>query len=300
MAAVRTPAVPAAPATPVRARPDRCPGVLRPWPAEDGALLRVRLVGGRISAAGLAGLAALSREHGDGDLHLTSRANLQLRAVPLPVPAELVLRLVDLGLLPSLAHERVRNVLVSPLTGLVGGLADLRPVAAELDALLCADPLLAGLPARFLWCLDDRGDLADRTPDLAVSAVDRDHGRLHAGGWAGEVVPLPEAAARLVALARRFVELRGDGPAAPWHVAELPDGPAALGGFAPALSQAPVAGPSYGRLGQDDGRELLHLPVPDGVLTPALLDRVLAEAGDEVVVTPWKSVVLPDLGEESC
>ena len=282
---------------PVRERTDRCPGVLRPWPAEDGALLRVRLVGGRMSTGQLAGLAALTREHGDGDLHLTSRANVQVRAVPLPVPADLVLRLVDLGLLPSLAHERVRNVLVSPLTGRVGGRADLRPLAARLDGLLCADPLLAGLPARFLFCLDDRGDLADRSADLGVEAVDASHGRLLAGGLAGDVLPLAEVPARLVALARRFLELRGGGPTAPWHVAELPGGPASLGGFAPAPPRAAVAAPAYGRGRQDDGRELLHLSVPDGVLTPELVASVLGQAHDEVVVTPWRSVVLPDLGE---
>jgi precorrin-3B synthase len=287
--------------TPARVRPDRCPGVLRPWPADDGALLRVRLVGGRLSTAQLAGLAALSQEHGDGDLHLTSRGNLQLRSVPLPVPLEIVERVRALGLLPSNAHERVRNVLVSPLSGRTGGRADLREVAERYDALLCADPVLAGLPARFLVCLDDRGDLADRSADLALEAVETTRGRVRAGGWLGATVPLTEAPDLLVALARRFVELRGGGPTAPWHVTELPGGPADLGRFtAPGVPASTTVPPPYGRIRQDDGRTLLHLAVPDGVLGHALTARVLTEARDEVVVTPWRGVVLPDLAGGPC
>ena len=35
--------------------------------------------------------------------------------------------------------------------------------------------------------------------------------------------------------------------------------------------------------------------MPDGRLTPALAAEVLARAGAEVVVTPWRSLLLPDL-----
>ena len=39
-----------------RDRADRCPGVLRPWIADDGALVRLRLVGGRLAPSALARL----------------------------------------------------------------------------------------------------------------------------------------------------------------------------------------------------------------------------------------------------
>ena len=281
-----------------RTRPDRCPGVLEPWLAEDGALLRIRLVGGLLTRTQLAGLAALSRTWGDGSLHLTTRANVQVRAVPVPVPDEVVAGIEDLGLLPSRTHERARNVLVSPLTGRAGGQADLRPLAAALDEALRADPALAGLPGRFLLALDDRGDLLDLGPDLAAVALDRRTARLWAGGRAGEVVPLAEVPGALVALARRFLDRRGTGPTAPWHVAELPGGAADLGPFAAAPVPTPVTRPAHGPLRQDDGRRALHLDVPEGLLTPPLVEQLLGTGAAEVVVTPWRSVVVPDLEDQ--
>ena len=62
-----------------RTRTDRCPGVFRPWPADDGALVRLRPAGGRLSSRALLDLVGVAEEHGDGRVHLTGRANLQLR-----------------------------------------------------------------------------------------------------------------------------------------------------------------------------------------------------------------------------
>jgi precorrin-3B synthase len=284
---------------PGRDRADRCPGVLRPWVAADGALLRIRLVGGRMTREQLAGLASLAQRFGDGSLYLTTRANLQVRGVALPVPDAVAAEVAALGLLPSPAHERVRNIMVSPLTGRLGGLADLRPAAGELDVALRADPLLASLPARFLFCLDDRGDLDDRAEDLGAVAVDPGRVRLRAGGLAGDVVDLADAPARLVDLARAFLARRGTGPTACWHVAELPGGGTELGPFRPAAGHPPAEQtpqpPPYGLLVQDDGRGARHLATDGGRLGPDLLDTVLSECGTEVVVTPWRSLLLPDL-----
>lgn len=278
-----------------RDRADRCPGVLRPWVADDGALLRVRLVGGVLTHEQLAGLASLAERFGDGDLHLTGRANVQVRGVALPVPDPVVEEMTALGLLPSPDHERVRNIMVSPLTGRIGGLADLRATAMTLDAALRADPALASLPARFLFCLDDRGDLVDRTPDLAAVAVGADRVRLWAGGMPGDTVPLADAPTGLLQLARAFLARRGSGPSACWHVRELPDGGAELGPFRPTPGPGTPTPPPYGFLVQDDGRRARHVPVPGGTLGPALVEDVLATAGTEVVVTPWRGLLLPDL-----
>lgn len=283
-----------------RTRTDLCPGVSRPWPAEDGGLVRLRLVGGAVTAGQLRALAAVSATYGDGDLHLTRRANVQVRALPLVddvLPAEVVAALAATGLLPSPTHELVRNVLVSPLTGLVGGRADLRGVAADLDAAVRADADLADLSARFLAVLDDgRGDLADRSLDVGAVAVDADHAQVRAGRHWGEVVPLHALPEVLLALAHRFLRMRPD--VGTWHVDDLPEHGAAVVGDLHArdlrtqVRALPLpAGPAR----QDDGRWLDHVVVPDGVLRRDALQPLLARAGDEVVVTPFRSVVLPDL-----
>jgi precorrin-3B synthase len=281
-----------------RRRADRCPGITRPWLADDGALVRVRLVSGTLPTAALAALVDLATVFGDGDLHLTSRANLQLRAVPHTdgrLPDTFVEGVRAAGLLPSASHELVRNVMTSALSGRIGGRADLRAVAADLDRLLLADPSCADLAGRFLFLLDDgRGDLLDRASDVAVVAVDDAHGQLRAGTdqW-GPVVPLAHAAEAVHGLTRRFLAARGTGPTAAWHVDEL-DGPL-LDGDRDPRTRVTGEQPPYGVLVQGDGRLVEHLEVPGGRLTPDLAARLLARAGDEVVVTRWRSVLLPDL-----
>ena len=262
-----------------RHRPDRCPALCRPWPADDGLLVRLRLVGGRVAVRRLRALLHVAERWGDGRLHLTGRANLQLRALPADplspgaVAAEVVDAVLATGLVPSRSHELVRNVMVSPQTGHAGGRADLRPVADALDAALCADRRLADLPGRFLFVLDDgRGDLVERDCDLGLVAVDDGAAQLRVGSGWGPVVALDEVAETLVGLAARFLDRRGHGPSAAWHVREL-DSP-----LVPVEPHGPVPG----------GR---HVAAPGGAL-----DRTTVGSwpDGEVVVTPWHGVLLPE------
>lgn len=270
-----------------RARGDLCPGVFRPWSADDGALVRLRLVGGSISAGSLHRLGEVSRKYGDGDVHLTARANLQVRGLPDPLGAEIEEALASTGLLPCPTHELVRNIMVSPLSGVAGGRADLRPVAAALDEGLCAHPSLAKLSGRFLFVLDDgRGDLLDRKLDLGCVAVSAHEGQLRLGSHAwGPVVPLAEAAGRLVGLARAFHSARGEGPTAPWHVDELPATPVAVERDPRTVVHTAALGPGPVAPG------VTHVVVPDGLLTPAHLADLPTEG--RLVVTPWHGLLVP-------
>jgi precorrin-3B synthase len=270
-------------------RTDRCPGVSRPWPAADGLLVRLRLVGGRLPGTALQRLLDISQEFSDGCIHLTKRANLQIRGLPGrngQLAPTVLDALASTGLLPSPSHELVRNIMVSPQTGHAGGCADLRPVAAELDARICGDPRLARLPGRFLFTLDDgRGDLLGRPADTGLVALGATEAQLRVGENWGAVVSIAGAADQLTEIARSFLSARGDGPEAPWHIRELP-GPlrpvVAADPRVPAASNPLPYGPVPGGS---------HVPVPDGVLTPQL-GRSLRDA-DELVVTPWHGILIP-------
>jgi precorrin-3B synthase len=281
-----------------------------------------------LSAEQLAGLAAASAELGDGKLELTSRGNIQIRALRPGTPQELSDRLYAVGLLQSITHERVRNILASPLSGLDShSLYDVMPAAAELDRLLCARPELAELPGRFLFALDDgRGDLADVGADVAIQVVPGLAGggaRLALGGVSpGVTIALADIPAVMVAAAEAFLAERAARGSEAWRVAELEDGPARI----LARLGRPVAGGSQsagaageltrgsGRPGagwheQIDGRGALVVTVPLGSFgqkqSAALVEVAERAEGaglelGQLRVTPWRSVVLAGLaGGES-
>jgi precorrin-3B synthase len=366
-----------------------------------------------LTAAALRAVADCADELGDGRVHLTSRGNLQLRGVSRA--GALPARLAAAGLLPSTTHERVRNVLASPLSGIAGdpvaravtaagttvgdpgtgsaggdpagravtaagttvgdpgtgsaggdptGRAvtaagttvdareprswDVRGLAAALDRGLCARPVLAGLPGRFLFALDDgRGDVAAEDPDLCWRAPDT---LLAAGTDTGLRVGADDAVAVLLDAAEAFLALRaadadvadhggsggggsggggadgGGADGGAWRVAELVDGPARIGGalvargragLRPGAGRAPlhalnasggallapprprIASSRYpaaavpGPVPRDDGGLALVVAPLLGELTAAQV-RLLADAGPAVVVTPWRTIVLPD------
>ena len=274
---------------PAAQRADRCPGLLRPHEAADGAMVRIRVPGGQTTGAALRELSRLSQVHGNGLLQLTSRGSVQVRGLPGAVPEPFEDAVARAGFLPSAAHERVRNVVASPLTGLTGGRADLRPLVARLDRALLAEPRLAALPGRFLFVLDDgRGDVVGLGGDLGYRALDAGRGELLVGERRRvrpvRLVEVPDA---LVGLALRFLELRTQ----QWHVRQL---------------DVPLVEGTERRLDEDatppaPGVAGAHLvvDVPLGLLSPAQVDAVdAAVRGGPVVVTPWRSLVLPGAARE--
>jgi precorrin-3B synthase len=277
--------------------------------AADGGLARVRLPGGLLSPTQLRVLAAASGELGDGNLELTSRGNVQIRALRPGAPQTLSDRLYDAGLLPSITHERVRNILASPLSGLdEHSLYDVLPLAAELDHLLCAQAGLAELPGRFLFALDDgRGDLSALGADVAVRVLPggTKAALLLGGQLGGAQVRLEEVPSVMVAAAEAFLAERTEQESEAWRLAELTEGPAQiykrLGLPQPAateLNPAPSPTVVAGLHQQTDGRIALVVTVPLGSLS-AEQAAVLAEIADlgngQIRVTPWRSVVLGGL-----
>jgi precorrin-3B synthase len=283
--------------------------------AADGLLARVRLPGGLVSGEQLVVLADLADAHGDGRLELTSRGNLQLRGL---ADGEISGPLAAAGLLPSATHERVRNIVASPLSGLDGS-PDVTGTVRELDRELCARPGLAELPGRFLFAVDDgRGDTA---------------------GLAADITLLPGAAvADALAVAEQFLAVRAAQGSAAWRIAELDGGGSeltsrprllinstnrTLGRALGAVDhRAGDVGEIGGRalsavdqragdVGQTGERALAAVDHPVGVVGEAAvllvalgrLDSAQArwlaahDDGRGLRITPWRSVVVPGLGE---
>ncbi|AVT29501.1 precorrin-3B synthase [Plantactinospora sp. BC1] len=285
---------------------DRCPGALRAHRAADGLLVRVRLPGGQLRPGQLRVLADLARVESDGALELTSRGNLQLRRLADDASVRRVAdRIAEVGLLPTATHERVRNLLASPLSGRDrAGRLDVRPMVRDLDAALRGAADLASLSGRFLFALDDgRHDVAALGADLCWTG---DSQVLWLAGTDTGLRAGPEDAVELlIAAARAFLRVRGDRRDL-WRLADLPDGPARVtAALRPDGTAVPAELPSAPSGSAPAPAVGLH---PGGVLVAGTrLGRLTADqaelladlAGtDEIVVTPWRSLVLDTEGPD--
>lgn len=271
---------------------DACPGALQVHQAADGALVRVRLPGGMITAAQLAALAGLSSGFGSGTLELTVRGNVQLRAIT--DVAAVADGLAKAGLLPSATHERVRNIVASPLSGRAGGRADVRAWVGALDAAICAEPDLVDLGGRFWFAIDDgRADVSGLGADVGVHVADDGYALLLTGRDTGLRMAADDVIATLVGVAVRFTQIRDNA----WRINELDDIEDLLPGADVSVTPfAPVTKPPVGWIAQDDGRVALGAAVPLGVL-PAQVAEYLAVIEAPMVITPWRSVLVCDLDE---
>lgn len=292
--------------TDTRPQIDRCPGLTRPFHASDGAIVRIRKPGGIMPMETLRQFASVSRRWGDGNVHLTSRTNLQVRGLPTTDTGAVTDDIADAvratGLIPS-SHELVRNILASPLPAVVR--PDNPPrdhmaaLVAELDEHLLDTPELEGLPGRFLWAFDDgAGDVAAEPWDLCYQALDTDGGLLATS--AGQVweVARSQVISDMIQIALDFQQVRtalaadqGADPAAPiWHIGDLPvealDRIGADVDF-PSDEELTINGPpALGRYGRD-----VLAGVPLGLLTPQML-RALSGIS-EITLTPWRAIYIP-------
>ena len=264
---------------------DACPGALTVHHAADGALVRVRLPGGMIASDQLEALAHAAAGFGSGTLELTSRGNVQLRGLTATdAVAEII---ANAGLLPSATHERVRNIVASPLSGRVGGRGDVRGWTTELDTAIQAEPELAALPGRFWFGIDDgRGDVSGLGADVGAHLLEDSVALLLAGRDTGVRLDTETAVPTMVSVAKRFADIREKA----WRIAELADTTALLenlpvsavpGGPWPPVTRAPV-----GWIRQDDGRVTLGAAVPLGVLSARVAEYLAAierAAGDHTM-----------------
>jgi len=161
-----------------------CPGAHRPMESGDGLIVRVRPRAGRLEVEALSALAAAARRYGNGHIDLTRRANLQIRGVVPATLGPLLAEIRRLGLLDADAgSEAIRNIVVSPLAGIDPAAADVRPIAAAVEAILAQTTALHALPAKFGFVVDGGGALPvdEVAGDIRLRALAADGDLIEAG-----------------------------------------------------------------------------------------------------------------------
>ncbi len=114
-------------------------------------MMRIRITNGQVSAAQLHLLATLSRQLGNGVLDITTRQQIEVRAIKIrDVPQILeALRGVNLTSLQT-GMDNVRNIVCCPLAGLSAReLFDASPVGAEFTRMVLGNRDFSNLPRKF-------------------------------------------------------------------------------------------------------------------------------------------------------
>jgi precorrin-3B synthase len=181
-----------------------CPGTLRPMLTGDGLLVRLHPPRNALTPDQLAYIAELASRHGNGQIEISGRGNLQLRGIREEAHPVLVEDLLEAGLVDEAEGDGPnRLTLTSPLAGRAAD--ELLDAAALAEAVERAGRSVSGLPAKFSIAVDGGGALAldAFAADLGLRAVAADAVAIGFPGslWFGPVLPdaVPQLAARLLA-----------------------------------------------------------------------------------------------------
>jgi len=290
--------------------------------AKDGILVRIRVPGGLISTDKFRLLGDLAQEFASGYIEITARANVQLRGIDGARVEELRGALEKFGFLPSRLHDRIRNILASPLAGIdPEELIDTQPIVRNLDECLQNDKDLAKLPAKFGFAVDGGGYRFDRGgTDLALSAERIATGlqfRLFIGVQATDIIAAPgeeselllKAARACLEVAKEF-EIPARGRSIIGHTLARERFLQCLKGFAQrnqhelddSWKSAGLRIPFGVMLASRVGRIAVIPSVPLARLTAAqvlAVSHICEEHGAGVRVAPWRGIVLSEIRESS-
>jgi ferredoxin-nitrite reductase len=197
-------------------------------PTQNAYMCRLRIPNGLLNHWQLAGLADLSDKLGGGYLHVTTRANIQIREIEPKNAVEIVEAVQDLGLwTKGSGADNIRNVTGTPTAGVdPRELIDTRPYARAMHHHILNDRSLTGLPRKFNIAFDGAGSVGalEDTNDVGFQAVEVEDGhgvapgvyfRLALGGITGHkdfardtgvVVPPEEAVEVADKILRVFIE----------------------------------------------------------------------------------------------
>lgn len=256
-----------------------CPDAWRPMMAGDGLLVRVRPPLARLTAAQVEGLCEAANAHGNGQIDLTSRANLQLRGVTEAGWPALIEALQVLGLVDSDPVREGRGaILVNPDWHESD---DTHAIAGELRARLAELP---ELPAKLGFVVDagTAPMLTDAPGDFRIERGVTGALLLRADGRpSGVTVTGSNAVDALIQLAHWFAD--SDGAAAgrmARHKVALPDW--AKGDAVPATgtTMQPGAHPIGAVYG-----------LPFGRIDAASLAAFVRTHDCAVRLTPWRLLI---------
>jgi precorrin-3B synthase len=258
-----------------------CPTAHCPMAAGDGLIVRVRPRLALLERAQVLGLCDAASTHGNGQIDLTNRGNLQIRGVREDSWPALIEQLCALSLVdPDPTMEARHAVLVAP-DWRTGG--DTHRIASDIITRLADVP---DLPGKFGFAIDAGAApvLRDDPADIRIERGTNGELILRADGRAAGVHIAPgDAVAAMIALAEWFVASGGGAvKRMARHAAPLPDwargddhsatsAPMLVGG---AHGLDAVHGVAFGRIA---ARELAALMTPDATA---------------LRITPWRRVIV--------
>ena len=155
------------------ARKGWCPSLSAPMATGDGLLARLSPRLGLLSPAQLAGIAEAARRHGNGQIEITVRGNMQIRGLTRQSASLLADAISALGI----EAEPSPEIRVSPTAALSGDDA-LVAMAADIRDGLAAAGVTGRLAPKFAIVVDDDGQ-----PTLSRLSADVRLCRLAAGRW---------------------------------------------------------------------------------------------------------------------
>jgi precorrin-3B synthase len=257
-----------------------CPDAWRPMAAGDGLLVRIRPPLGRLTRAQTLALCDAAMAWGNGEIDVTSRANLQIRGLTEAGWRGLVEALLAGGLIDPDPEREARGAMLVASDWRDGD--DTQHIATALRERLADLPVL---PGKVGFAIDaGAAPVLTRAPaDFRVErAVD---GRLLVRGEgraAGVDVTRDTAVDALIALARWFVESGGAVAGRMMRHAAAVPGPATL-------VPAPAASPP------EAGAHPLGAAIALGfgrIAAVELRDRIAADPVTAIRVTPWRMLIL--------
>jgi len=152
-----------------------CPGLFRMPLANDGGICRIKLPLGRLTGEQIEGIAEAARTFSTGYVELTTRANLQIRAVEKNNEQKLINKLLKLGLGPlNPEGDDIRNVMVAPTAGIdVNMSCDTTLLGNKLLEMLQLSKEFVSLSPKFSFLINggETTRVLDHVADIWLSAV---------------------------------------------------------------------------------------------------------------------------------